>query len=222
MPTSPPTRSPSALISFLANYAAVALTGTLEIYFTALAFELAVVALSTESRFAWGCWASCGLSIAAAILLRPDGGILLIAMGAYIIFLIVRFMVRVIGSTATGDRDLKPQSAMTAETAPGRPAAWTLVAAGILLLIFALAPLIPWTLRNVRTMHRFQPLTPRYANNPADYVPVGFDRWVKTWIADYVSVQEIYWQEPGEEIDPEKLPSRAFDSPEQRQRTLEV
>src|SRR5205807_6855136 len=51
---------------------------------------------------------------------------------------------------------------------------------------------------------------------------IGFNRWVKTWIADYVSVEEIYWHAPGEKIDSEKLPARAFDSAEQKQRTVEL
>src|SRR5207245_7480816 len=84
------------------------------------------------------------------------------------------------------------------------------------------APLMPWTARNWLAFHQFQPLTPRYANNPWDYVPIGFNRWVKTWIADYVYVVEIYWHAPGEKIESEKLPARAFDSAEQKQRTVEL
>jgi hypothetical protein len=41
-------------------------------------------------------------------------------------------------------------------------------------------------------------------------------------MVDSVSVQEIYWQVPGGQIDAAKLPDRAFDSPEQRQRTMEI
>jgi hypothetical protein len=50
----------------------------------------------------------------------------------------------------------------------------------------------------------------------------GFNRWVKTWIADYVSVQEIYWSVPGAEMDVTRLPWRTFDSQEQRERTAEL
>ena len=50
----------------------------------------------------------------------------------------------------------------------------------------------------------------------------GFNRWTKTWIADYVSVQEIYWNVPGEAIDASRLPRRAFDSAQQRGQTAEL
>ena len=50
----------------------------------------------------------------------------------------------------------------------------------------------------------------------------GFNRWVKTWIVDYVSVQEIYWPVPGSEIDVGRLPNRAFDSAEQRRETTQL
>ena len=40
---------------------------------------------------------------------------------------------------------------------------------------------------------------------------MGFNHWTKTWIADYASVEEIYWAVPGSELDAGKLPSRAFD-----------
>jgi hypothetical protein len=50
----------------------------------------------------------------------------------------------------------------------------------------------------------------------------GFNRWVKTWIADYVSVQEIYWPVPGSDIDVSRLPNRAFDSAEERSETSQL
>jgi hypothetical protein len=50
----------------------------------------------------------------------------------------------------------------------------------------------------------------------------GFNRWVKTWMADYVSVEEIYWPVPGSDIDFSRLPKRAFDSPRQKDQTAEL
>ncbi len=98
----------------------------------------------------------------------------------------------------------------------------SIVLAGVLVAVSATAPLIPWTLRNLHTLHRFEPLAPRYANDADEPVLSGFNRWVKTWTADYVSVQEIYWNVPGEAIDVTRLPSRAFDSEKQHQVTSEL
>ncbi len=191
----------AALCPFLASYVAAALTETLEIFFTALALDLAIAGLDSLEQGQMLPWAGCGLCIAAAILLRPDGGLLLIAIGGYLLWLLA----------FPGTQDGQSR----------RPRRHVL-GAGALLGLLALAPLIPWTLRNLRTMHSFEPLAPRYANEPDEFVPRGFNRWVKTWIADYVSVEEIYWPVPGEAVDTNKLPSCAFDSAEQRQQTLQL
>jgi 4-amino-4-deoxy-L-arabinose transferase-like glycosyltransferase len=194
----------AALCPFLANYAAAELTETLEIFFTALALDCAAAALdrmhearaemATPDRSSFYLWAAAGAAIAACILLRPDGGILLAAVGAYL---------------AVVAWKLRASKKKLAEV----------LLAGIIVAAFALAPLVPWTVRNFRALHHFQPLAPRYATDPDELVPRGFNRWVKTWMAEYVSVEEIYWNVPDQKIDPEKLPSRAFDNAE-RDRTL--
>lgn len=94
--------------------------------------------------------------------------------------------------------------------------------AAIVVGVLAILPLVPWTLRNWRVFHHFQPLAPRYANEEGEFVPMGFNHWTKTWIADYVSVEEIYWAVPGSQIDVDKLPSRAFDSQRQREQTASL
>ena len=155
------------------------------------------VSVATDRR-RW-IWLGCGLSIGAAILLRPDGGLLLAAIGAYLLWLLLRGL-------RSGEKGVR----LTA-----RRVLW----AGVLLVLGALAPLIPWTVRNLHTLHRFEPLAPRYANDSDELVMAGFNRWTKTWIADYVSVQEIYWNVPGDAIDVTRLPERAFDSEHQHAET---
>jgi 4-amino-4-deoxy-L-arabinose transferase-like glycosyltransferase len=231
----------AALCPFLANYSATALTETLEIFFTALALDFAIIGLdglatswdpeyepnriredasrnetggkgttsvvpsnlavqtprasaSSRGKTKTSAWLACGFAIAGAILLRPDGGLLLISIEVYLAWLIVR------------------------RRQPLSPLLWT----GAVVAVVALAPLIPWTLRNLHTMRRFEPLAPRYANEEGEYVPMGFNHWVRTWIADYASVEEIYWQVPGATVDPIRLPNRAFDSQEQKKQTLQV
>jgi 4-amino-4-deoxy-L-arabinose transferase-like glycosyltransferase len=188
----------AALCPFLANYTAAALTETLEVFCTVAAVDLMVVGLDRqEQRNGLRVWAACGLAVGAAILLRPDGGLLLAAIGLYLAWCILR-RIRVGKSY-------------------GR-----LVLAGISVLLVALAPLVPWTVRNFHTFDRFEPMAPRYANEENEFVPIGFNRWVKTWIADYASVEEIYWPVPGDSIDASKLPDRAFDSEEQREETEQL
>ena len=177
-----------SLCVFFANYAATPLSETPSIFFAALALLGGVKGLSRMREPRWvGWWAVCGLATGAGILLRPDGGILLGAIGLYLLLWMI----------VVGD-------------------ARRVIAAGLLVATLALAPLVPWAIRNYRTFHQFQPLAPRYANNPDEYVPVGYYRWERTWIADYISVEDIGWRMPGEEADVNNLPSRAFDSDMQR------
>jgi 4-amino-4-deoxy-L-arabinose transferase-like glycosyltransferase len=185
----------TALCPFLATYAAAALTETLEIFFTALALDYAIVGLDglNSPRPRLRPWIGCGLAVAAAILLRPDGGLLLVAIGSYLVWRTVR-----------------------------RRHYSGFIKAAVVFVTVALAPLIPWTSRNFYTFHRFEPLAPRYANEEDQLVPAGFNRWVKTWIVDYASVEEIYWPVPGEPIDASKLPNRAFDSEQERRETIEA
>jgi len=187
----------AALCPFLADYVAAALTETLEIFFTALALDFAVAGVNALDGGRWRCWIGCGVATGAAILLRPDGGLLLASIGLYLAWIgVLRIRTK---------RSWFP-----------------VLRAAVLLGVVSLAPLVPWTLRNLHTMQRFQPLAPRYANEQDEYVPMGFNRWVKTWMADYTSVEEIYWPVPGAAIDGEKLPARAFDSDPQREQTLQL
>jgi len=195
----------AGLCPFLADYAAAALTETLEIFFTALTLDLACRGLgvgeSPRPERPWLLWLACGLSTGAAILLRPDGGILLMSVAGYVLYRFAR-------AAWAENSALRGSS----------PLLW----AAVLLAVGAATPLIPWTMRNLHTLHRFEPLAPRYANDSDELVMQGFNRWAKTWTADYVSVQEIYWNVPGDAIDVSRLPNRAFDSQQQRKVTGEL
>ena len=197
----------AAICPFLANYAAAALTENLEMFFTILALDLAICGLAPVSPHAdagsmlsSATWLGCGLSVGACILLRPDGGILFAGIAGYCALLLLRNL--------AGERT----------ESRARRSLPILGALGLLTL-GAFFPLVPWTLRNLHTLHRFQPLAPRYANDIDESVMPGFKRWTKTWIAEYASVQDIYWQVPDGAIDITGLPARAFDSAEQRRET---
>ena len=195
----------AAVCPFLASYAAAALTETLEIFFTALAIDYTIAGLQNLEERRVRPWLGCGLAIGAAILLRPDGGLLLISIELYLALLLV-------GAWRNKARAGRPRPHVPSH----------LLRVGLIVAVFSLAPLVPWAWRNLHTMHRFELLAPRYANEEDEFVPAGFNRWVKTWIADYASVEEIYWPVPGDTVDAAKLPVRAFDSDVQRQRTEEL
>jgi 4-amino-4-deoxy-L-arabinose transferase-like glycosyltransferase len=183
----------AALCPFTADYTVAPLAETLSIFFTAVALDCAVAAFqaSEEGLAGRSAWMGCAIAVSAGIMLRPDGGILLVALG---LFLLWRMWQR------------------PAERA-------RLFWAGGLVLAISLAPLVPWTIRNWRDFQRFEPLAPRYASDPDEFVPSGFDKWVRTWMVDYASTEEVYWQIPGDEFDFSLLPSRAFDSAQEREKT---
>src|ERR1700734_2609725 len=196
----------AGLCPSFANYAATALTETLGNFFTTLALALAFRGLGVgkqipRERDLHLTWLACGVSVGACILLRPDGGILLAAIGLYFAWLLLR------GLLAQKNGGKNPRA---------------IFLAGVLVACGALAPLVPWTWRNLHTLHRFEPLAPRYATDSDESPMPGFNRWVKTWMADYVSTQEIYWPVPGSDLDITRLPNRAFDSAEQRAETTQL
>jgi hypothetical protein len=231
----------AALCPFLANYSAAVLTETLEVFFTALALDCGAAALGSiqlEGGRVFWIWAATGASIAACVLLRPDGGILLAGMALYLLYLAVAGAeggAESLGGVTSAAKAASEGGRIIAvvnRCATQKPMAeqgrgffrkslfrrW--LVAGIIVVVVALVPLAPWTIRNFLTLHHFQPLAPRYANETDELVPRGFNRWAKTWMADYVSVQEIFWNVPGDTIDPQKLPARAFDNSAEREATL--
>jgi Dolichyl-phosphate-mannose-protein mannosyltransferase len=186
----------AALCPFLANYTAVPLTETLAIFLAALALDLAIAGLAAQKssgKVAARYWTGCGLAIALGIYLRPDAGIILIAIGGALLWRLVR----------------------------GSQRRQTLYA-GVVLGLCALLPLAPWTVRNWRVFHEFMPLAPPHANAPDEYYAAGFDRWMRTWLADFASMEDISFRVDTSELDIHTLPSRAFDNDEERSRTAEL
>ena len=125
-----------------------------------------------------------------AALLRPDGALLAVVLWIALI--------------VYGRRSLGWASAFRLA-----------VLAGLLSLL----PFVAWTVRNEHTFHVFQPLAPRYANDPGEFAFPGFVRWIRTLTADFTSTNEIYWNGNSDRIDPRNLPSRAFDNPGQYRQT---
>jgi 4-amino-4-deoxy-L-arabinose transferase-like glycosyltransferase len=185
----------AALCPFTANYVAAPLSETLAICCIAHALYYGVRGLKAlqEARLGGHLWLLAGLWSAAGIFMRPDDGMVLPALGLPMLIILFR-----------------------------TPARRQVIVAGILLAITSLGPLVPWAIRNHRVFQVWQPLAPRYANDPGEFVPHGFNHWVKTWMADYVSVEEVYWHVSGEPLNPQDLPERAFDTRPEYDRTMEL
>jgi Dolichyl-phosphate-mannose-protein mannosyltransferase len=185
----------AALCPFTANYAASPLTETLSVFCVALGFRALPEVLqgARRGRTAWLIFSALIFSWSYAALLRPDGALLAVVLWVSLI---------VYGRYSLG-RASAFRSAMLA---------------GLLSLL----PFVAWTLRNEHTFHVFQPLAPRYANDPGEFAFPGFVRWIKTLTADFTATNEIYWNGNSDRIDPANLPARAFDNPGQYLRTLRL
>lgn len=192
----------TALCPFLANYASTALTETWSIFFTALALLAATYGADalSDAQQSLRPWAWCGLAIGAGLLLRPDGGMLLIALLLWLAWRFLRAHPSVAGQGGAATKARIFQAALMLGT-------------------FTFVLLVPWTVRNAITLHKFQPIPDATAAAPGEFFPRGFYRWERTWILDYASLEDIGFNVSGEQIPFERLPNRAFDTLEQRQRT---
>ena len=182
----------AVLCPFTANYAAVPLTETLELFWIAVAFYALARFLQTSNteppRWRWTLLQALAWSYAA--LLRPDGALLAVALcPAMVWYARPRWEVK--------------RVARHAGTAA----------------LLSVLPFVPWTIRNWRTLHVFQPLAPRYATDPGEPTNPGFNRWTKSVCVDLTCTWEVYWNLDSDLIDIGKLPARAFDTPEQYQET---
>jgi 4-amino-4-deoxy-L-arabinose transferase-like glycosyltransferase len=191
------TLSLAALCPFTSSYVAASLTETL----TCATITLAFYALArwrpsrTDAPSRWTPWNRwlwiLSAACACSILLRPDEGLLAAAVLPALVVL-----------------DWRRSLVLSRRALP-------LLAASLCTIL----PLVPWTIRNARTFHVFQPLAPRSAVDPGEPVPTGFYRWYRTWGLDFASTEDIYWNYDGAPIQIADLPNRAFDSPAQSAET---
>jgi 4-amino-4-deoxy-L-arabinose transferase-like glycosyltransferase len=176
----------AALCPFTASYAAQPLTETLVLTTIAAAlysFARWQVAGCAYNRWLW----ITAAALTYSILLRPE---------------------QVLFAAST-------LAAMLWASARNRPRTQSFLQSGRAVFAAALCvamPLIPWTIRNQHTFHVFQPLAPRYANDPDELAPLGFARWYRTWAIDFADTENVYWNYAGAPLDIADLPPRAFNA----------
>lgn len=192
----------AALCPFTANYTAVVLTEVLATFLTALALLVFVGVLGHPSMdlplrsfdrrsllSAAGWFLLCGVLVGAGTLVRPEAPLLLIVVG---LVLSVRWRRRADWSKLT--------------------LAISWMAVGLLL------PLMPWAMRNARTLGRIEFLAPRYAETQGDFIPRGFYEWTQTWMVQFEDAYLVPWKLGKAPIPIETLPGSAFDSAAERVR----
>jgi 4-amino-4-deoxy-L-arabinose transferase-like glycosyltransferase len=184
----------AALCPFTANYAVVLLAESLSVF-------CVVVALFSLERWetergagvrSWGWVVVIGCALSGAVLLRPDQGLLAAAILPVLLWVGLR----------------RRGQGLGARLAPA-------VVASLLVVL----PLMVWTARNWRVFHVIQPLAPRYANDPDEVAPLGFQRWFRTWAIDYKATYDIYWNYDDTRMSVGDLPPRAFDDAQQMEQT---
>jgi hypothetical protein len=192
----------AALCPFTAGYTAALLTETLAAFLTALAFyallraltdpsiELAGADAGSTGFFPFVSWALlAGVLAGLGTLVRPETPLLLAAAG---LVLCIRW---------------------------GHPLDWPKLAlAGTWMALGLLLPLLPWAVRNARTLGRTEFLAPHYAESRGDFIPRGFYAWTGTWMVRPRDAYFVPWKLGKEPIRAETLPSSAFDSDSERAR----
>jgi len=181
----------AAVCPFTAIYVATILT---EVFTNFLAAAMVLTATfafkATVPKRALVWWIATGLLAGLVVLFRPDAGLFAAALGSTLIL-----------SALPGLRRLRE----------------AILYAAIFSLAFCLV-LVPWTIRNRRVFHVFQPLAPAHAEMPGEFVPRGYLLWVRTWLSDERYVAPALWAMDTRRMSVDDFPDSAFDSDEERDR----
>lgn len=194
----------AAVCPFTTIYVATILTETLTMFFAVAMCLTATLALTAATqRRVLGLWVATGLIGGVAVLLRPDSGLFALAIG-------ITLVVSMLGRPGDVNPDAKREELL-----------YRSVRASYLGAVFSLAfclVLVPWTIRNYRVFHLFQPLAPAHAEMPGEFVPRGYLSWLRTWIDDSRYIGPVLWSLDTSSIKLDDIPDGAFDSAEEKQR----
>ena len=185
----------AALCPFTAMYSAQPLTEGLTLF----AISLAMWSMARfRARPGWAAALCFTFAVTFAALLRPEGALVALALAPALLI-------------GLGHREVD-----------GAVSTRKLVRMVVVCSLLALAPFAAWSWRNWQVFHVFQPLAPRYANDPSQTAYPGWESWVKSWCLDFASTAEIYWSVPDDTLEIDKLPARAYDSPAQYAETASL
>ena len=184
----------AAVCPFTAIYVATILTEVPTSFLAVLACLTATLAFNSSKRSKL-LWAITGLVCGIAVLFRPDSGLFAAAIGFTILI-----------------------SSIAKRGEPLLRRVWSAVLPATMFAIAFCVVLIPWTIRNRRLFHVFQPLAPAHAEMPGEFVPHGYLLWLRSWLDDGRYIGPVLWSLDTSPIDMDSFPDHAFDSDEERDR----
>jgi hypothetical protein len=234
----------AAVCPFTTIYAATILTEVPTTFLVMAMFLAATLAFRTGSieegaddkksfqrALLW--WLAAGLLGGLAVLVRPDNGLFAAAIGFTLVSTapIWRAVARatrprfgsfgVPPAGGTNEETKEPPEGGTPNQTgrrfalPAHSLSRTLAAGTLFSLAFVLV-LVPWTIRNARVFHLFQPLSPTHGEMPGEFVPRGYNQWLRTWVDDEIYVAPFLWSLDSEQIDIDDIPPSSFDSAEEK------
>ncbi len=194
----------AAFCPFTAVYVSTILPETLTIFFSlAMCLTATLAFKATTQKGAALLWGATGVLAGIAVLFRPDSVLFGAAIGTT---LVATTLWHVSDASFAKKKD---------------ELLYRFARASYLVALFSLAfflILVPWTVRNLRVFHSFQPLAPVQAEMPGEFVPRGYFSWLRTWVDDSRYVGPVIWALDELPIKLDDIPARAFDSAEERQR----
>jgi hypothetical protein len=189
----------AALCPFTANYACAMLAETHGAFWTAVAFVLLLSAVARiedrlgVDRRAAAVLVAAGAAAGIGCYFRPETPLVLIAGGLVLPLLWWRRQ------------------------------SWSrLVVCGLALGSGLALALAPWAVRNALVLGRLEVLPPPAANLPGEMSPVGFNQWTATWLTTDRQVYDFSFKIEEEPLSVDALPPSAYDSPQERQRVVEL
>ncbi|MDX6383306.1 MAG: hypothetical protein QOK48_879 [Blastocatellia bacterium] len=168
-------------------------------------------------------WMVAGLCGGLAVLFRPDSGLFAFAVGLTLVITtplwsaVASAARHRFGSVDKVTEELDPKRRRRFALPAHSKISRTLAAGSLFSLAFILF-LVPWTIRNARVFHLFQPLSPSHGEMPGEFVPRGYNQWLRTWVDDEVYVSPFLWNLDTEQLDIDDVPPSSFDSAEEKAR----
>lgn len=161
-------------------------------------------------------WSLAGLIGGVAVMVRPDAGLFLAAVGLTLV-ITKGLWPLVFGFRKKSMAEDQRSKTKVLRPRPKKIIAQVIASGAAMSFVFILV-LAPWTIRNWRLFHLFQPLAPQHAEMPGEFVARGYLLWVRSWLDDQKYVAQFLWPLEVEPIDVDELPASAFDSPDEKKR----